>query len=516
MRAAARPVLLLALLSPLPGCGARPLVVGSKKFTESVILGEAATQLLSASGQPARHQAQLGGTRVLWSALGAGEIDLYPEYTGTLCQEVLRTACDEASVRAALAGRGLEASADLGFSDEYALAMPAARAAELGVRTISDLARHPGLRLGFSEELLARADGWPALQRRYRLPHTDVRGLDHDLAWRGLQSGALDVIDAYTTDAEIRYYQPRLLEDDRGFFTRYAALFLYRAGASPRPLPAPAQATLARLAGRISQAEMVAGNARAKVDRVPEAEVARELLQRLLRVESAAPRLSLARRLLARTGEHLLLVSISLLLAVALGVPLGIAAAHRPRLGQLILGATGVLQTVPSLALLVFMIPLFGIGALPALVALWAYSLLPVVRNTASGLDGIAAPLRESAAVIGLSSWEQLRLVELPLALPSILAGVKTAAVIDVGTATLGALIGAGGYGQPILTGIRLDDTALILEGAIPSALLALVVQALFEALESRAVSRGLRGQPPPERSAAGPPRAVRPTPASP
>jgi osmoprotectant transport system permease protein len=199
------------------------------------------------------------------------------------------------------------------------------------------------------------------------------------------------------------------------------------------------------------------------------------------------------RRLGRRTLEHLVLVAVSLAGAIFVGVPLGIIAWRRRRLGQLILGATGLLQTIPSLALLVFMIPLFGIGTVPALVALLVYSLLPIVRNTVAGLEGIAPPLRESAEALGLGAGERLRLVELPLAMPSILAGIQTAAVIDVGTATLGALIGAGGYGQPILTGIRLDDTRLILEGAVPAALLALAVQALFELIEPLVVSRGLR-----------------------
>jgi osmoprotectant transport system permease protein len=192
----------------------------------------------------------------------------------------------------------------------------------------------------------------------------------------------------------------------------------------------------------------------------------------------------------------LTLVGLSVGGAILLGLPLGIVAARRRRLRRLILGTTGLMQTIPSLALLVFMIPLFGIGTGPALVALVVYSLLPIVRNTVAGIDAIAAPLRESAAALGLTSRERLRLVELPLAMPSILAGVQTAAVIAVGTATLGALIGAGGYGQPILTGIRLDDTPLILEGAVPSALLALAVQGLFDVVERLVVSRGLRVRP--------------------
>lgn len=485
-----------SVLALSPGCASRTeVVIGSKKFTESVILGEIATSKLRGAGVAARHQAQLGGTRILWSALRAGEIDAYPEYTGTLCEEILHTpaACTHDALVTALGAEGVRAGPALGFRDEYALAVRRETAERLGLRAISDLAAHPELRLGFSEEFLARADGWPALRERYGLPQREVRGMDHDLAWRGLASGAVDVMDAYTTDAEIRAVRPRLLEDDKGFFRRYEALFVMRAG-----LRAEATQALDGLGGTIGDEGMIAMNARARIGKVPEAQVAAEWLAGregggAASLSGRAPGEGVGRRLLRRTIEHLVLVAIPLAGAVLLGVPLGILASRRRRLGPAILGATGLLQTVPSLALLVFMIPIFGIGARPALAALLLYSLLPIVRGTASGLEGIPVGLRESAAVIGLSARDRLRLVELPLAMPAILAGVQTAAIIDVGTATLGALIGAGGYGEPILTGIRLDDARLILEGALPAALLALLVQGLFGLLAPRLVSPGLR-----------------------
>jgi osmoprotectant transport system permease protein len=239
---------------------------------------------------------------------------------------------------------------------------------------------------------------------------------------------------------------------------------------------------------------MIALNARAKLDRIPAPEVAAAFLRDRTGTEiETIGTDGWGADLLRRTGEHLALVGISLLAAILVAVPLGIVAARRARLGQVVLGVTGIIQTIPALALLVVMIPLFGIGTRPAIVALFLYSLLPIVRNTAAGLNGIAPELRESARALGLEPGARLRLVELPLALPSILAGIKTSAVINVGTATLGALIGAGGYGQPILTGIRLDDAGLILQGALPAAGLALVAQGLFEAAERWAVPRGLR-----------------------
>ncbi|HSO71022.1 MAG TPA: ABC transporter permease, partial [Thermodesulfobacteriota bacterium] len=194
-----------------------------------------------------------------------------------------------------------------------------------------------------------------------------------------------------------------------------------------------------------------------------------------------------------RTKEHLYLVLVSLTAAILLAIPLGILAARRPRLGQVILSCTGIIQTIPSLALLVFMIPVLGIGAPPVIVALFLYSLLPIVRNTYTGLRSLPPEIIDSAQALGLPPGARLRLIELPLASREILAGIKTSAVINVGTATLGALIGAGGYGQPILTGIRLNDLGLILQGAVPAALLALLVQALFDGAEKILVPRGLR-----------------------
>jgi len=369
----------------------------------------------------------------------------------------------------ALAARGVRIAALLGFSNTYALGMKEATAEHLGIRTISDLARHPELRFAFSNEFLDRGDGWRALQRAYGLPQGNVRGMDHDLAYRGLATGAFEVTDLYSTDAEVKELDLRLLKDDKQHFPDYQALLLLReAAATPEVV-----AALSRLQGRITQRDMVAMNARAKVDRVPEATIAADFL-RARGIDSAPPQLpGRARRMLGYLKDHLVLVGVSLLGAVLFGLPLGVFAARRPRLGQGVLAAVGVLK--------------------PAIAALFLYGLLPVVRNTHAGLTGISGELREAAEALGLSPRARLWRIELPLASPSILAGIQTSAVICVGTATLGALVGAGGFGQPILTGIRLDNTGLLLEGAVPAALLALAVQGGFELVGRFVVPRGLR-----------------------
>ncbi len=481
-------------LSPVPAAADETGVVfGSKKFTESVILGEIIAGLARSAGARARHRRELGGTRVLWGALLNGDIDIYPEYTGTISGEILaRRGIDSMEkMRTALAARGIAVTGPLGFNNTYAVGMRRETAERLDISRISDLARHPGLRFGFGNEFMNRADGWPGLKRRYRLPQREVRGLDHDLAYRGLQSGDIDALDVYTTDAEIAYYGLRLLDDDYGYFPVYNAVILYRADLTRR---APAVvAALRRLEARIDEVRMGRMNAAVKLRRVSEQNTAADFLAQTFAIGSTEDAEGFGARLLGTTAEHMTLVAISLSAAIILSIPLGIVAARRRRTGQIILAVAGIIQTVPTLALFVFMIPLLGIGGPPAVVALFLYSLLPIIRNTHAGLSDIAPSVVESAEALGLPPAARLRLVELPIAARAILAGIKTSAVINVGTATLGALIGAGGYGQPILTGIRLDDIGLILEGAVPAAALALMVQGGFEIAERLVVAKGLR-----------------------
>ena len=471
-----------------------PVRIGSKKFTESVILGNIAEGLMREAGVTVIHRRELGGTQVLFHALESDQLDIYPEYTGTISGEILagRKIGDDASLRAALAERGVGMSRPLGFNDTYAIGVRRQVAQRLGLTTLSDLREHPGLVFGFSNEFMNRTDGWPGIRDRYALPQRDVRGLDHDLAYRAIASGDIEATDLYSTDAEIRQYDLVVLRDDLKFFPSYECVWLYRSDLQAR-FPG-ALAALDQLQGKISSDKMATMNAQAKLDHMPEDRVAASFLMETFSFQAKFSTDTWVGRLLKRLGEHLELVSISLVAAILVSIPLGVVAARRPRLGPLILTTTGLIQTIPSLALLVFMIPWLGIGAKPALAALFLYSLLPIVRNTATGLRDIPTSLRESAEALGLPARARLLRIELPMAARSILAGIKTAAVINVGTATLGALIGAGGFGQPILTGIRRDDVPMILyEGAIPAALLALAVQAAFDLAERFLVPQGLR-----------------------
>ena len=480
-----------------------PLVVGSKRFTESVILGEIVTQLAGTVGAEAVHRREIGGTRILFNALQRGQIDVYPEYTGTIIEEILAgenlSSVDD--IPAALAEHGISMTAGLGFNNTYVIGVRPQTADELGLATVSDLRSHPDLRFGFSNEFMNRGDGWPALRDRYRLPQTDVVGLDHDLALRALANASIDATDLYSTDADIAQYGFRMLADDLGHFRRYDAVLLFRDELNRRA-PAVVEA-LRGLAGTIDEARMIEMNRRVKIEREPEAAVAAAFL------DVAAPaQETFVQRQLRLLGEHLSLVVVSLVLAIVVSVPLGIIAARRPRIGQVILAVVGIIFTIPALALLVLLMPvpwpreagrpdILGIGRETAIVALFLYSLLPIVRNTHAGLTSIDGSIRESAEALGLSAWSKLIRIELPLASRTILAGVKTAAVITVGFATLAAFVGAGGYGQPILTGLTLNRLDLILEGAVPAAILAVLAQFLFELAERAVVPRGLRLRPP-------------------
>ena len=462
---------------------AQPLGVGSKVTTENVILGHLAAQSMQDAGFTTVHNEQLGGTRILWSALLSGDIDVYPEYTGTLIGEILSTQIinNREDLVDALSALGVGITDNIGFNNTYALGMRRSQAQALGIDKISDLQDHPTLRYGFSNEFLERPDGWVGVSAEYGLAPDYVTGLEHALAYRGIANDSIDIVDLYSTDPEIAYYDLVALVDDREFFPSYDAVYLFR-----DQLPIDAIAALKRLSGTIDEVEMIRLNAQVQLEQRDDAQVASEFMRDTFAIEVTLVTDNVGTRLWRNTFAHLQLVIISLGFAIIVAIPLGVLAAKVTRLENILLGFTSVLQTIPSLALLVLMIPFFGIGALPAIVAMFLYSLLPIVRNTHAGIKQIPAPMMESARALGLPNSLILRCIELPMATPSILAGIKTSAVMNVGIATLGALIGAGGYGQPILTGIRLDNLSLILEGAIPAAVLALLVQGFFDVLEKR------------------------------
>jgi osmoprotectant transport system permease protein len=476
--------LLLFLSAFLFPAQAETLKVGSKRFTESYILGE----IIVRTAGDAVHRPGLGNTGILYAALKAGSIDLYPEYTGTIAKEILKLEGGDGleTLNRGLAPLGLGAAVPLGFNNGYALAMREERAQALGIRSLSDLAKHPALKLGLSQEFIGRADGWPGLKAAYAIPFATPSGLDHGLAYEAVAAGRIDVMDIYTTDAKIGRFGLRVLEDDRKYFPRYDAVLLYRLDV-PKRFPGT-WSRLQKLERRIDEQTMIRLNAAAELQGRSFAEAAAMLDSN----SSEATQRTFLKVLFAPdfwrlTWEHLVLVFVSLAASIAVGVPLGIIAQKAKAMTQAVLGVVGVIQTIPALALFAFLIALLGaIGTLPALIALFLYALLPIVRGTHAGLEAVGKGMRQAALALGLTHRERLRLVEIPLAMPAILSGIKTSAVINVGTATIAAFVGAGGYGERIVSGLALNDNATLLAGAIPAAALALIVQGAFELGERR------------------------------
>ncbi|HEV7413514.1 MAG TPA: glycine betaine ABC transporter substrate-binding protein, partial [Casimicrobiaceae bacterium] len=463
------------------------------------------------------HRQGLGNTAIVLGALTQGSIDVYPEYTGTIAKEILKLDAVPPlpELNTKLAAIGLSVAVPLGFNNTYALAMRADDARAKGITRLSDLKSHPEIRLGLSQEFIGRADGWPGLKRAYELAYETPRGLDHGLAYEAIAQRQVDAIDIYSTDAKIDKYGLTVLADDRNYFPRYDAVLLYRVDL-PQRLPRTWTA-LKGLEGRIDDGSMRRMNAEAELDGKSFVAVAREFLAQKAAGAGAAPTSVAPSATTPASGvqtasasgfwqklfgpdfvrltlEHLLLVFASLAASIALGIPLGILAARRPASEGLILGTTGVVQTIPALALLAFLIPITGrIGAIPAFIALALYALLPIVRNTHAAMTQIGRGVKQAAQSLGLESGTILRYIELPLGAPTILAGIKTSAVINVGTATIAAFIGAGGYGERIVTGLALNDHAMLLAGAIPAAALALLIEGAFRLGERWLVPAGMR-----------------------
>ena len=481
MRLATVVMLAIAVSFVRADAGRGPITIGSKNFNESYLLAEIMAQLLEGEGFEVERRFGLGGTLVCYQALVTGEVDAYVEYTGTLAQAILKIddlSPAEDRLNRLLEPVDLEVLPSIGFNNTYALAIKQTLAEAEGIEAISDLVGRHDLDIGFSLEFLNRKDGWPGLVATYGFDRIPT-GIEHGLAYQAIDQDKIDVTDAYSTDGDLERYGLITLEDDRGLFPQYFAVPLVR-----RDMPDAAKAVLASLAGRIDDERMRELNAEIVVEGRSFAEVARGLLREEGFAAADIDQAQFWRRLWANTLTHLKLTGIALGLGVLFGVPVAILVFRSRNLSRVMVYFAGLMQTIPSIALLALMIPLFGIGTVPAIVALFLYSILPILRNTITALVGIDPLLKRVAEAIGLTRAQQLRYVLIPMAMPTMLAGIKTAAIISIGTATLAAFIGAGGLGEPIVTGLALNDTNLILQGAIPAAILAIVVELLFERLE--------------------------------
>lgn len=480
-------ILFLALCSQ-----AQTIRVGAKHFNEGYLLAEILAQLFEDDGHRVDRNFNLGGTLICFQALINNEIDIYPEYSGTISQQILKSdkKLSLTEIHAELKRKfNLQISKSLGFNNTYALAVKHRKAKDLGLNRISDLIHFPDLKFVFSYEFLKRKDGWDNLASAYNLKQQPV-GIEHGLAYQAIDEATVDLMDVYSTDGEIPRYDLKLLEDDLHFFPEYYALSLFRSDLDPR-----AKETIEKIDGIISEEIMQNLNARVVFENESHHKVARSFLmeKKLIISDRKSTEPDFWLDIIAKTMVHLEITFIALIAAIMIAIPAGIIIYKHSLLAKPILYLTGLLQTIPSIALLAFMIPFFGIGIVPAIAALFLYALLPILRNTAASLFSIDPLLKKVATGIGLTPWQRLRYVEIPLAIPTIFAGIKTAAVINIGTATLAAFIGAGGLGEFIVTGLALNDTGMIMKGAIPAALLAIIVEFVFELIERMFVPKHLQ-----------------------
>jgi osmoprotectant transport system permease protein len=471
------------------------IVIGGKIFTESYVLGEMAAQTIESSSHvPVTRKLGMGSTGILFEALKSGAIDVYPDYTGTLAEAILKRpelkSLDE--IRLALSGLGLTMSGSLGFNDTYALAVKEEFAQMHDLHSIGDLIPiESAIKAAFSYEFMDRKDGYPGLVDSYHLKFSPqkINRMEHSLSFQAIDQNAVDLIDVYSTDAKIEKLHLRLLKDDHDYFPVYQAVWVARKSFVEKH-PREWQALLG-LEGKISEQAMLDMNAQADIQKIAFDKIAAQFLG-----SETPDSKGWLHEVARRTKEHLWLVGVSLLFSVLVGIPLGVAAVRFHAAGQAILLSSAVIQTVPSLALLCFLIPVFGVGTKPALAALCLYSLLPVVLNTFTGIRAVNPIHVENARAFGLNRRQVLFRVVLPLASPTLLAGIKTATIVSIGTATLAALVGAGGYGAPIVSGLALNDVPTILTGAIPAALMALIAHGIFEILGLVLIPAGLRRRP--------------------
>ena len=478
----------MALFGWLPLFAGEPIVVASKNFTESYLLGEIIAQRLEQAGMEVDRRFGLGGTLICFEALLAGEIDVYVEYSGTLEQTILKLGQRTSilGLNEHLLSRGLSLLSPLGFNNTYAIAVRKEVAEEFSLERISQLTDYRDLRVVVSHEFLEREDGWPGMRRVYGFDWIP-EGIEHGLAYQAMADGSIDITDAYSTDGELQRYDLTVLADDKAFFPTYLAIPLIRDDLSPR-----AQAVIEDLAGTLDDSSMASLNASVVFEGEDFASAARNHL-RSIGFDVADGGSNTFDDLIRNTQRHLWLTAIALLTATVVGIVLALAVFQVAWISNAVLYVAGLLQTIPSIALLALMIPIFGIGMLPAVMALFLYSLLPIVRNSVTALATVDPVLRRVGKAMGLTRYDEIRYVYVPLAMPAILAGVRTAAVISIGTATLAAFIGAGGLGDPIVTGLALNDTSLILQGAIPAAVLAIVTELMFEGIERVLVPRHLK-----------------------
>ena len=502
------------LLSSLNfGHAKQPLVIGSKNFSESIIIAQMLAILLEERFDvPVIRKFGLGGTKIAFDALVNDAIHVYPDYTGTGYSMILKMSGEKAPTKVHQVVSqefkqrwGISWSHSLGFDNTYALVVRSDDERFKGIHKISQLSgKVSSFIYAGAYEFMERKDGHDGFSKTYSLDFApkNVIAMGAGLMYSAIRDEEVDMIVAYSTDGRIQAYDLKKLEDDLNYFPPYQASILAKEKTLAQ-FPKFKEA-IGLLEGLISEEEMIQMND--KVDRLKQESftVARNFLinKRLLlgKINTAKAEIGFINFIKLKKDylfkiitEHLILTFSALALAILISLPVGIGLTRYQHLAKFVFPIVNTIQTIPSLALLGFLIPFMGIGFTPALVALFLYSLLPLIRNTYTGIQGVDRTYIEVSKGIGLTNFQILIHVEIPMAMPVILAGLRTAVVIVIGTATLAALIGAGGLGDPIFRGVSTVNSNLILLGAIPAALLAIIADKIIGISERFLVSKGIR-----------------------
>lgn len=505
-------LILLLLSTGLFAKDRRPVVIGSKIFSESYILAEMMAILLEDKfNLKVDRKISLGGTKINFEALNNRSIDIYPDYTGTGYVMILKnkdlgspTEIYNRVSKQFLDQFGIVWSKPLGFNNTYALAVRGDDPKLSSFNKISDVVDITNqFKIAAPYEFMEREDGFKNFSSTYGLKFKplNIKSVEAGLMYNAIMNQEVDFIVAYSTDGRIKAHQLKLLKDDLFFFPPYDASYLTTKEAVEE-FPEILQA-FKLLEGSITEKEMTNLNYEVDQRKRDSGVVAREFLESrgLITVTSRSgtkggfiaffnAKKDYFRKILS---EHIVLTFTALFFAILIAIPTGIAMTRFRWLKKLLFPIVNTVQTIPSLALLGFLVPFLGIGFIPAVFSLFLYSLLPLIRNTYEGIKGIDRKYIEVSQGMGLTPLQILLKVEIPLALPIIMAGLRTAAVIVVGTATLAALVGAGGLGDPIFRGVATVNSNLIFLGAIPAALLAIVMDKLIGFAESFFVSPGLK-----------------------
>ena len=490
----------------------KEIIISSKIFTENILLAEMLSLLLEEKYTfKVIRKFNLGGTQLVFSALRNKEIDVYPEYTGTGYTMILKLSGETQPKKTFkivkkefLNKFNLVWSLPLGFENTYTLAV---RSSDLRFKKIHRISQLKGktksLKLGAGHEFMERQDGFLNFIKKYQLSFQKDQTwtMNQGLMYSALKNKKIDMVMAYSTDGRIKAFDLKTLRDDKSFFPAYEAAYLTRKDFL-KQYPMLKKA-FKQLEGNITEKEMIFLNNQVDQLKLDSTQIARNFLIKKNLLEDDIKNLkqqswldyyiSKKEYFFKIFYEHLLLVVVSLFFALWLAIPIGLWASYNNKVEKTVFFIVNTLQTVPSLALLAIFIPFLGIGFLPAVVTLFIYSLLPIIRNTFEAIKNIDRVLISAGAGMGLNIWQVLRYIQIPLAFPMILAGVRTSAVIVVGTATLAAFIGAGGLGDPIFRGIATLNSKLIFLGAVPACLLAIFIDRFLAFLEKLIIPKGLK-----------------------